>query len=164
MFSLISHLPPLIRLIRSSWFNQTDVDALVAAGINTVRIPVSLVLCQLGYLKFIIAPQLGYWIIEALVDRTTEFYPRGGLDQLVRNFHFSAYPVLAYNSLYSAPRIEATPKGWHRRYSRPPCSTRFLVPFLLAWSFLDQFPRCCCGESAVLWKVRNPVFSKIQHP
>ncbi|KAJ7725264.1 glycoside hydrolase [Mycena olivaceomarginata] len=50
----------------SSWFNQTDVDALVAAGINTVRIP------------------LGYWIIEALVDRTTEFYPRGGLDQLRR--------------------------------------------------------------------------------
>ncbi|KAJ7355770.1 glycoside hydrolase family 5 protein [Mycena albidolilacea] len=46
----------------SSWFNQTDVDALVAARINT----------------------LGYWIIEALVDRTTEFYPRGGLDQLRR--------------------------------------------------------------------------------
>ncbi|KAJ7725258.1 glycoside hydrolase family 5 protein [Mycena olivaceomarginata] len=49
-----------------SWFNQADVDALVDAGINTVRIP------------------LGYWIIEALVDRTTEFYPRGGLDQLRR--------------------------------------------------------------------------------
>ncbi|KAJ6581032.1 glycoside hydrolase family 5 protein [Mycena capillaripes] len=49
-----------------SWFNQTDVDALVAAGINTVRIP------------------LGYWIVEALVDRTTEFYPRGGLAQLRR--------------------------------------------------------------------------------
>ncbi|KAJ7813139.1 glycoside hydrolase family 5 protein [Mycena olivaceomarginata] len=54
----------------SSWFNQTDVDALVAAGINTVRIPI--------YNR----TQLGYWIIEALVDRTTEFYPRGGLDQL----------------------------------------------------------------------------------
>jgi len=49
-----------------SWFNQADVDALVDAGINTVRIP------------------LGYWIVEALVDRRTEFYPRGGLDQLRR--------------------------------------------------------------------------------
>ncbi|KAJ7460773.1 glycoside hydrolase family 5 protein [Mycena latifolia] len=50
----------------SSWFNQDDVDALVAAGINTVRIP------------------LGYWIVEPLVDRRTEFYPRGGLAQLRR--------------------------------------------------------------------------------
>ncbi|KAK0501699.1 glycoside hydrolase family 5 protein [Armillaria luteobubalina] len=50
----------------SSWFNQTDVNALVEAGINTVRIP------------------LGYWIVEALVNRTTEFYPRGGLRQLKR--------------------------------------------------------------------------------
>ncbi|KAJ6485729.1 glycoside hydrolase [Mycena sanguinolenta] len=50
----------------STWFNQTDVDALADSGINTVRIP------------------LGYWIIEALVDRSTEFYPRGGLAQLRR--------------------------------------------------------------------------------
>ncbi|KAJ7780285.1 glycoside hydrolase family 5 protein [Mycena maculata] len=49
-----------------SWFNQTDVDALVDVGINTVRIP------------------LGYWIVEPLVDRQTEFYPRGGLAQLRR--------------------------------------------------------------------------------
>ncbi|KAG5653998.1 hypothetical protein H0H81_008580 [Sphagnurus paluster] len=27
--------------------------------------------------------QLGYWIVEDLVDRKTEFYPKGGLDQLV---------------------------------------------------------------------------------
>ncbi|KAJ7497937.1 glycoside hydrolase family 5 protein [Mycena galericulata] len=50
----------------SSWFNQTDVDALVAAGINTVRIP------------------LGYWIVEPLVNRSSEHYPRGGLAQLRR--------------------------------------------------------------------------------
>lgn len=50
----------------SSWFNQTDVNALVEAGINTVRIP------------------LGYWIVEALVNRTTEFYPRGGIQHLKR--------------------------------------------------------------------------------
>ncbi|KAF7370984.1 Glycoside hydrolase [Mycena sanguinolenta] len=50
----------------TSWFNQPDVNALKANGINTVRIP------------------LGYWIVEALVDRATEFYPRGGLAQLRR--------------------------------------------------------------------------------
>jgi hypothetical protein len=27
--------------------------------------------------------QLGYWIVEGLVDRTTEHYPRGGLKYLV---------------------------------------------------------------------------------
>ena len=27
--------------------------------------------------------QLGYWIVEPLVDRATEFYPRGGMSQLV---------------------------------------------------------------------------------
>ncbi|THG99802.1 hypothetical protein EW026_g2630 [Hermanssonia centrifuga] len=50
----------------STWFTQDDVNQLAAAGINTVRIP------------------LGYWIVEALVDRQTEFYPRGGLSQLKR--------------------------------------------------------------------------------
>ncbi|KAI5895668.1 glycoside hydrolase [Schizophyllum commune H4-8] len=50
----------------STWFSQDDVDQLVRLGINTVRIP------------------LGYWIIEDLVERDTEFYPRGGLQQLRR--------------------------------------------------------------------------------
>ncbi|KAH9479277.1 Glucan endo-1,6-beta-glucosidase B [Psilocybe cubensis] len=49
-----------------SWFNQPDVDQLVDAGINTVRIP------------------LGYWIVEPLVNRTSEFYPKGGILQLKR--------------------------------------------------------------------------------
>ncbi|KAJ7173674.1 glycoside hydrolase family 5 protein [Mycena filopes] len=44
----------------NTWFN------LVAAGINTVRIP------------------LGYWIVEPLVDRRSEYFPRGGLDELRR--------------------------------------------------------------------------------
>ncbi|KXN91097.1 Glucan endo-1,6-beta-glucosidase B [Leucoagaricus sp. SymC.cos] len=50
----------------NTWFNQQDVNDLVDTGINTVRIP------------------LGYWIVEDLVDRSTEFYPRGGLKQLRR--------------------------------------------------------------------------------
>ncbi|KAL5513348.1 hypothetical protein ACEPAH_3747 [Sanghuangporus vaninii] len=50
----------------SSWFTQSDVDNLASWGINTVRLP------------------LGYWIVEPLVDRKTEFYPRGGIKQLKR--------------------------------------------------------------------------------
>ncbi|KAI0794399.1 glycoside hydrolase superfamily [Fomes fomentarius] len=50
----------------STWFNQTDIDKIVEYGINTVRIP------------------LGYWIVERLVDRKTEFYPRGGIYHLQR--------------------------------------------------------------------------------
>jgi hypothetical protein len=34
--------------------------------------------------------KLGYWIVEDLVDRSTEFYPRGGLKQLVRRVFFCA--------------------------------------------------------------------------
>ncbi|KAI0047138.1 glycoside hydrolase family 5 protein [Auriscalpium vulgare] len=45
----------------STWFTQDHVRQLAAAGINTVRVP------------------LGYWIVEALVDRPTETYPRGGI-------------------------------------------------------------------------------------
>ncbi|KAK7026515.1 hypothetical protein VNI00_015595 [Paramarasmius palmivorus] len=52
-----------------TWFNQTDVDQLVDLGLNTVRIP------------------LGYWIIEGLVNRTSEFYPRGGLKALRRGLY-----------------------------------------------------------------------------
>ncbi|TCD68028.1 hypothetical protein EIP91_011639 [Steccherinum ochraceum] len=50
----------------TTWFTQDHVDQLQAAGINTVRIP------------------LGYWLVEALVDRNTEFFPRGGMLQLAR--------------------------------------------------------------------------------
>ncbi|KAG1908090.1 glycoside hydrolase family 5 protein [Suillus fuscotomentosus] len=49
-----------------TWFTQSDVDTLKAAGINTVRIP------------------LGYWIVEDLVNRPHELYPQGGLNYLRR--------------------------------------------------------------------------------
>ncbi|KAI0258700.1 glycoside hydrolase family 5 protein [Gloeopeniophorella convolvens] len=48
----------------STWFTQDDVDKLKGAGMNTVRVP------------------LGYWIVEDLVDRRTEHYPRGGIEFL----------------------------------------------------------------------------------
>ncbi|KAH7890979.1 glycoside hydrolase family 5 protein [Phlebopus sp. FC_14] len=53
-----------------TWFTQDDIEQLREAGINTVRIP------------------LGYWIIEALVDRSVEAYPRGGLTYLRRGLNW----------------------------------------------------------------------------
>ncbi|CUA70583.1 Glucan endo-1,6-beta-glucosidase B [Rhizoctonia solani] len=48
----------------ATWFTEKDADAIAAAGLNSVRIP------------------LGYWIVESLVDRSTEYYPRGGMKYL----------------------------------------------------------------------------------
>ncbi|KAI9509114.1 glycoside hydrolase family 5 protein [Russula earlei] len=53
----------------STWFTQQDVNQLQDAGINTVRIP------------------LGYWIVEPLVDREIEHYPRGGIKYLVNGLN-----------------------------------------------------------------------------
>ncbi|KAG1808935.1 glycoside hydrolase family 5 protein [Suillus subaureus] len=47
-----------------TWFMQDDVNTLKVAGINTIRVP------------------LGYWIVEALVDRLHELYPQGGFNYL----------------------------------------------------------------------------------
>jgi glucan endo-1,6-beta-glucosidase len=51
-----------------SWLQQSDVDNIVAANLNTVRIP------------------MGFWIIEDIVDRPAEPYAEGALDQLVRQY------------------------------------------------------------------------------
>ncbi|KAF8548718.1 glycoside hydrolase family 5 protein [Imleria badia] len=48
----------------NTWFTESHVDQFVEAGINTVRVP------------------LGYWIVEALVNRPAEAFPRGGLKYL----------------------------------------------------------------------------------
>lgn len=48
-----------------SWLTQADVDEIKSYGLNSVRIP------------------LGFWLIEEIVDRKTEKYARGGLDELV---------------------------------------------------------------------------------
>jgi hypothetical protein len=70
-------------LIRNTWFSQSDVDELVSVGMNTVRIPVSRPNFAFPEPSCQLILQLGYWIVEALVDRKTEFFPRGGLKQLV---------------------------------------------------------------------------------
>ena len=48
---------------------QDDVDGMVAAGLNSVRIPV------------------GFWVIEDIVQRSNEPYAEGGLDELVCFFY-----------------------------------------------------------------------------
>ncbi|KAJ7089803.1 glycoside hydrolase family 5 protein [Mycena belliarum] len=74
----------------TTWFNQDDVDALVAAGINTVRIP------------------LGYWIVEPLVDRRTESYPRGGLGQLRRGLkQLQAAGIVAILDHHALPGVQS---------------------------------------------------------
>lgn len=55
-----------------TWLTQEDVNGIVAAGLNTIRIP------------------LPFWIIEDIVDRSHEPYAQGGLDELVRFFFSSA--------------------------------------------------------------------------
>ncbi|KAH9166732.1 family 5 hypothetical beta glucosidase from glycoside dehydrogenase [Lactarius sanguifluus] len=68
---------------RATWFTKDDVNTLKAAGINTIRVP------------------LGYWIVEALVNRATEYYPRGGMKFLVGSAH-----VLANSKLIPACQAE----------------------------------------------------------
>ncbi|KIM71659.1 glycoside hydrolase family 5 protein [Piloderma croceum F 1598] len=48
-----------------SWLTQDDVDGMVAAGLNSIHVP------------------LGFWIIEDIVDQIHEPYAQGGLDELV---------------------------------------------------------------------------------
>lgn len=57
-----------------TWLTQEDVDGIVAAGLNTVRIP------------------LGFWVIEDIVDKTHEPYAEGGLDELVIHRFFFEVP------------------------------------------------------------------------
>ncbi|EKM50047.1 glycoside hydrolase family 5 protein [Phanerochaete carnosa HHB-10118-sp] len=72
-----------------SWFTQDDVDQIAAAGINTVRIP------------------LGYWIIEPLVNRTSEFYPRGGIKQLQRGLsQLQAAGIVAILDHHALPGVQ----------------------------------------------------------
>ncbi|GLB41591.1 putative glycosyl hydrolase 5 (cellulase A) family protein [Lyophyllum shimeji] len=76
-------------IFRNTWFNQDDVDKFVELGLNTVRIP------------------LGYWIVEDLVDRTTEFYPRGGLAQLRRGLkQLSEAGIVAILDHHALPGIQ----------------------------------------------------------
>lgn len=49
-----------------TWITQDDINQIASVGLNTIRIP------------------LGFWILEDLVDRTTEFFPRGGFTYLQR--------------------------------------------------------------------------------
>ena len=67
--------------------------------------------------------QLGYWIVEALVDRTTEFYPRGGLAQLARRCLLSSPRkplIFILIRILTATRLAAARQSRHSRHPRPP--------------------------------------------
>ena len=68
-----------------SWFTQADVQRLKGLGINTVRVPVSLVSLETARIPVLTiwTPKLGYWLVEPLVEEG-EFYPKGGMRRLVR--------------------------------------------------------------------------------
>ncbi|KAF8631314.1 hypothetical protein AX15_002460 [Amanita polypyramis BW_CC] len=71
------------------WFTKADITKLKAAGINTVRIP------------------LGYWLVEPLVDRSSEFYPRGGFAQLKRGLgELRDAGIVAILELHAAPGVQ----------------------------------------------------------
>ena len=46
------------------WITQDDIAQMKDLGLNTIRIP------------------LGYWIVEDLIDETSEYFPRGGFPYL----------------------------------------------------------------------------------
>ncbi|KAJ1302963.1 hypothetical protein OPQ81_003255 [Rhizoctonia solani] len=54
----------------ATWFTEKDADAIKNANLNALRIP------------------LGYWIVESLVDRSTEYYPRGGIKYLKKGLRW----------------------------------------------------------------------------
>ena len=60
--------------------------------------------------------QLGYWIVEALVNRATEFYPRGGMLQLV-SFPLSDNRQITDNLPLVATRSEPVKGGRDCSYS-----------------------------------------------
>lgn len=85
----------------STWFSKMDVTRFVRAGINTVRIP------------------LGYWIVEPLVDRETEFFAKGGIHQLRRGLQqlrdAGITVILAHHAL---PGVQAQQQMFAGRCTR----------------------------------------------
>lgn len=69
-----------------TWFTKADVDAIADAGLNMVRIP------------------LGWWIVPGLVDRSTEFFPRGGMKYLKRGLR-----MLKEKGIYAILDLHALP-------------------------------------------------------
>lgn len=87
-----------------TWFTQNDIEALKVAGINTVRLPVSISGIRFASVTYC-TTQLGYWIVEDLVDRAVEYYPRGGLKYLVRSHSIVLSHTHRHFSCASASRF-----------------------------------------------------------
>ncbi|KAF6753558.1 glycoside hydrolase family 5 protein [Ephemerocybe angulata] len=92
-----------------TWFTQTDVDTLKAAGINTVRIP------------------LGYWIIEPLVDRKIEWYAKGGILELRRGLkQLQAAGIAVILDHHALPGVQAINQQFAGRCTN---SADFYTPY-----------------------------------
>ncbi|KAF2837873.1 glycoside hydrolase family 5 protein [Patellaria atrata CBS 101060] len=70
----------------ASWITENDIAAMSNYGINTIRIPV------------------GYWIMESIVYRDSEHFPRGGLPYLERVCNWASnYGFYIIIDLHGAP-------------------------------------------------------------
>ncbi|ESK83001.1 glycoside hydrolase family 5 protein [Moniliophthora roreri MCA 2997] len=86
-----------------TWFTQKDVDDLVDLGINAVRIPI------------------GWYIIEQLVDRKTEFFPRGGLASLRRGLdQLHKADIAVVLDLHGAPGAQRPDQAWTGNCTKVP--------------------------------------------
>ncbi|KAH9958850.1 glycoside hydrolase family 5 protein [Russula dissimulans] len=107
----------------STWFTQDDVNRLQGAGINTVRIP------------------LGYWIVEPLVDRTTEHYPRGGIKYLVKGLEMlrkaGIRAILDHHALPGAQAVDQMFAG--RCTSNPQFYTAYNYGRAFTWTAVMTF-------------------------
>jgi aryl-phospho-beta-D-glucosidase BglC (GH1 family) len=69
-----------------SWITEQDMDKMKEYGLNTIRVPV------------------GYWLVEDIVDRSSEHLPQGGMEKMDRLAEWAAsrdmYVIL---DLHGAP-------------------------------------------------------------
>ncbi|KAF8749210.1 Cellulase (glycosyl hydrolase family 5) [Rhizoctonia solani] len=74
------------------------------AGLNTIRIP------------------LGYWIVESLVDRSTEYYPRGGMKYLKKGLRWlkqrGIHVMLDHHALPGVASANQMFAGTEKNYKR----------------------------------------------
>ncbi|KAF8909279.1 glycoside hydrolase family 5 protein [Gymnopilus junonius] len=134
-----------------SWFNQPDVDQLVNSGINTVRVP------------------LGYWIVEPLVNRTSEFYPRGGIVELQRGLkQLKAAGIAAILDHHALPGVATSGQEFAGRCTN---DVEFYTPYnyhraliwtavMTALSHLDPD----FGSVAAIEAMNEPIMNANQTP
>ncbi|KAJ6263047.1 glucan endo-1,6-beta-glucosidase [Drechslerella dactyloides] len=83
-----------------SWITESDFQQMVAAGINTVRIPI------------------GYWILEDLVYKDSEHFPRGGYPYLLKTCDLAKkYGLYVILDLHGAPGAQVSDNPFTGQYA-----------------------------------------------